>query len=61
MLPVLDNFPVMFRKRHNFEQLSKNVKYGYLKKNVVIYHKEGERVIIGLFFMVIFPIEALPR
>ena len=43
----------MFRERDNFEQLSENVKYGHLKKYMVIYHKEGKRVTIGLFLMVI--------
>ena len=40
---------VMFRGKDNFEQLSKNVKYVNLKKNMVIYHKEGKGLIIGLF------------
>ena len=49
----------MFRERGNFVHFSENIKYGNLKKNMVIYHKEGKKVTIGLFFMVILSNEIM--
>ena len=42
----------MFRERDNFVRFSENIKYVHLKKNMVIYHKEGKRVTIGLVYMI---------
>ena len=42
----------MFRERGNFVHFSENIKYINLKKNMVIYHKEGKGVMIGLVLMV---------
>ena len=43
-------FQVIFKERDNFVHFSENIKYSNLNKNMVIYHKEGKRVTIGLFY-----------
>ena len=50
MLPVFDKlFRYVFWERDNFVHFSENIKYGDLKKNMVIYHEEGKRLTFGLF------------
>ena len=43
----------MLRERDNFVHFYDNIKYGNLKENMVIYHLEGGKVTIGLYFMVV--------
>ena len=45
--PFLCIVQICFEGGDNFVHLSENIKYGNLRKNTIIYHKEGKRVTIG--------------
>ena len=49
----------MLRERDNFVHFTENIKYGNLKKNMAIYHKEGEKVNDGAVFTVILSNEIM--
>ena len=49
MILVFDKLFGYCLGRDNFVHFYGKIKYGNLKKNMVIYHKEGKRVTLGLF------------
>ena len=49
MLPVFDKLLGYFWGERKFCTIYEDISCGNLKKKKVIYHNEGERIIIGLF------------